>query len=232
MCLHVHTGSKASVLADSSQAPQDCYLAPELQSALFPSTLGRAHPSKIPVPHLSRIPAGVTAPLSALSPIYWVSAAATTTAAAAAAVCKIRQAYDWLVPRTRRRVTSRTLTQSAGSEGGAREGQVVEPLSGWGKKKTDQLCHPIRERSASGWIGGKPGRMQFCCPEASLDYNGHYSPLARSGLGRRQAGPRRAAELWERMAIEDPMDHTLNLVRGRVLGMNPGSMDSSCRRCL
>lgn len=163
MCLHVHTGSKASVLADSSQAPQDCYLAPELQSALFPSTLGRAHPSKIPVPHLSRTPAGVTAPLSALSPIYWVSAAATTTAAAAAAVCKIRQAYDWLVPRTRRRVTSRTLTQSAGSEGGAREGQVVEPLSGWEKKKL--TCSVIQSESGARVAG--LGDSQGGCSSAA-----------------------------------------------------------------
>lgn len=41
----------------------------------------------------------------------------------------------------------------------------------------------------------------------------------------------KAAELWERMAIEPSIDHTLNVVvQGRVLGTIPGSMGTSCER--
>lgn len=40
----------------------------------------------------------------------------------------------------------------------------------------------------------------------------------------------KAAELWERMAIEPTVDHTLNLVQGRVWGTIPGSMGTSCER--
>lgn len=73
-----------------------------------------------------------------------------------------------------------------------------------------------------------------CCSEAREGESGLQRALQYSREIRSQPSEvcplLKAAELWERMAIEHTIDQTLNAVQSRVLGNTSGSMGTSCGR--